>query len=323
MKAGYERSHISEFGGMSMLKYIVKRILQMIPMLLILTLVVFFMVRLIPGDPVTMSLGMGAGKEAIAAETARLGLDKPIWEQYFIWMGNLVKGDFGTSIFTHKSVLYEITKRFPVTVRLAVGATVVSTVVGVIFGIIASVKRGKAADNILMVTSLLSVSTPSFFLAMILMLIFCLQLRWFPVSGFDTWKHMVLPIITLGTQEVGYITRITRSSMLDVLGEDYIRTSRARGVAEQVIIFSHAFKNAIIPVLTSVGLRFGSLLAGATLTETVFSIAGIGRLTVDAVSQRDYPLIQGCILVLAVTFVVVNTVVDILYTVADPRIKFD
>lgn len=306
-----------------MLKYITKRILQMIPMMIILSIVVFCMVRLIPGDPVTMNLGMGAGKEAIAAETARLGLDKPIWQQYFIWVGNLLHGDFGTSISTHKPVLYEISSRYPTTLKLALGATVVSTVVGVTFGILAAVKRGKFTDNLLMVTSLVSISTPSFFLAMILMLIFCLKLRWLPVSGFDTWRHMILPVLTLGTQEVGYITRITRSSMLDVLGEDYIRTSRARGVAEPVVVCVHAFRNAIIPVLTSVGLRFGSLLAGATLTETVFSIKGIGRLTVDAVSQRDYPLIQGCILVLAATFVVVNTIVDVCYTLADPRIKFD
>ncbi len=306
-----------------MLKYITKRVLQMIPMMIILSIVVFCMVRLIPGDPVTMSLGMGAGKEAIAAETARLGLDKPIWQQYFIWVQNIFNGDLGTSISTHKPVLYEIGSRYPTTMKLALGATVVSTVIGVAFGILAAVKRGKFTDNLLMVTSLISISTPSFFLAMILMLIFCLQLRWLPVSGFSTWRHMVLPILTLGTQEVGYIMRITRSSMLDVLGEDYIRTSRARGVAESVVVCVHAFKNAIIPVLTSVGLRFGSLLAGATLTETVFSIKGIGRLTVDAVSQRDYPLIQGCILVLAFTFVVVNTLVDVLYTVADPRIKFD
>lgn len=305
-----------------MLKYVLKRILQMIPMLLILSLVVFFMVRLIPGDPVTMMLGHGAGKEAIAAETKRLGLDRPIWEQYFIWMGNIFKGDFGKSIFTHKSVLYEIGRRYPTTLKLAIGATLFSTVVGVLCGVVASVKHGKAADNILMVTSLMAVSTPSFFLAMILMYFFSLQLRWFPVSGFDSWRHMILPILTLGTQEVGSVTRITRSSMLDVLGQDYIRTSRARGVSERVIIFSHSLKNAIIPVLTAVGLRFGALLAGATLVETVFSIAGLGRLTVDAVSQRDYPLIQGCILILAATFVVVNTIVDILYTVADPRIKF-
>lgn len=190
-----------------MLKYIVKRILQMIPMLLVLSLVVFFMVRLIPGDPVTMMLGQGAGKEAIAAETARLGLDKPLWQQYFIWMGNLFHGDFGTSIFTHKPVLYEIQNRYPTTLTLAVGATILSTIVGVLCGIVSAVKHGKLADNILMVTSLTAVSTPSFFLAMILMLIFCLWLKWLPVSGFDTWKSMILPIVTLGAQEVGHVCR--------------------------------------------------------------------------------------------------------------------
>lgn len=306
-----------------MAKYILKRILQMIPMLLALSIVVFVMVRLIPGDPVTVSLGLGATQEARVAETIRLGLDKPIWQQYFVWLGNVLRGDLGTSIFTHKPVWYEITHRFPTTFKLAVLSTLFSTVFGILFGILAAVKRGKAADNVLMVGSLLAVSTPSFFLAMILMLVFCLKLSWFGVMGFDSWKNMVLPVVTLGSMEVGYITRITRSSMLDVLGEDYIRTSRARGVSEFVVICGHALKNSLIPVLTSVGLRFGSLLAGATITETVYSIAGIGRLTVDAVSQRDYPLIQGCILVLATTFVVVNTIVDILYTVADPRIDFN
>ncbi len=306
-----------------MVKYALKRMLQMIPMLLILSIIVFFMVRLIPGDPVTMSLGHGASHEAIEAETRRLGLDKPMVQQYFIWFGNVLKGDLGNSINTHKPVLQELLKRYPNTLILATTATIVSTVLGVLAGILASVKHGKFTDNLLMVLSLVAVSTPSFFLALMVMLLFCVKLRWFPVAGFDSWKGLVLPTFTLGLQEIGYVTRITRSSMLDVIGQDYIRTSRARGVAENKVILSHAFKNAIIPVLTAVGLRFGSLLAGATLTETVFSIAGVGRLTVDAVSKRDYPLIQGCILILAVTFVIVNTVVDILYTVADPRIKFE
>ena len=252
-----------------MAKYILKRILQMIPMLLALSIVVFVMVRLIPGDPVTVSLGLGATQEARVAETIRLGLDKPIWQQYFVWLGNVLRGDLGTSIFTHKPVWYEITHRFPTTFKLAVLSTLFSTVFGILFGILAAVKRGKAADNVLMVGSLLAVSTPSFFLAMILMLVFCLKLSWFGVMGFDSWKNMVLPVVTLGSMEVGYITRITRSSMLDVLGEDYIRTSRARGVSEFVVICGHALKNSLIPVLTSVGLRFGSLLAGATITETV------------------------------------------------------
>lgn len=306
-----------------MLKYIIKRILQMIPMLLILSVIVFLMVRLIPGDPVTMMLGQGAGQKAIAAERARLGLDKSLLEQYLIWMKNVLRGDLGTSISTHKPVMTELVNRYPTTIKLAVGATIVSTVFGVLFGVVSAVCHGKFADNLLRVLSLFAVSTPSYFLALLLMLLFCLRLGWFPVSGFNSWRAMVLPIFTLGFQEVGYVTRITRSSMLDIIGQDYIRTSRARGVRERTVILSHALKNAIIPVLTAVGLRFGSLLAGATLTETVFSIAGVGRLVVSAVAKRDYPLIQGSVLLLAATFVIVNTIVDILYTVADPRVKLE
>ncbi len=306
-----------------MIKFIGKRILQMIPMLFILSVVVFFMIHLIPGDPVTMALGQGAGKAVIEAERTRLGLDQPLYVQYLKFMVNLFHGDLGKSISTHKPVAQEILRRYPATLTLAAGSTLVSTVFGVLFGIIAAVKHGRAADNILMVTSLVSISTPSFFLAIILTLIFSLYLGWLPSIGLKSPIYAILPIMTLGTQEIGYVTRITRSAMLDVINQDYIRTSRARGVSEAVIIFGHAFKNAIIPVLTAVGLRFGSLLAGATLTETVFAIPGIGRLMVDAVLKRDYPLIQGTILVLAVTFVVVNTIVDILYTIADPRIKVE
>lgn len=306
-----------------MLKYVVKRFLQMLVMLFALSVIVFLMVRLIPGDPVTMMLGQGAGKEAIAAERARLGLDCPLPQQYIMWLGNVFQGDFGMSITTHKPVIAEILRRYPLTLTLAVGSTALSAVVGIAFGIISSVHHGKLTDNILMFVSLIAVSTPSFFLAILLLIVFSVTLKWFPSGGATSWIGLVLPVVTLGMQEVGYITRITRSAMLDVLGEDYIRTSRARGVAEHVVICVHALKNAIIPVLTSIGLRFGSLLAGATLVETVFSLAGIGRLTVDAVAGRDYPLIQGCVLVLAATFVIVNTVVDVLYTVADPRIEFD
>lgn len=306
-----------------MVKYVIKRLLQMLVMLFALSVIVFLMVRLIPGDPVTMMLGQGAGAQAIAAERARLGLDKSFLEQYLIWVTNLIHGDLGTSITTHKAVLYEVSRRYPVTITLAVGSTILSTVVGVVCGIVSAVRHDKLADNVIMVTSLLAVSTPSFFLAILLLLVFSVGLGWFPSGGLSTPAGYVLPIVSLGMMEVGYITRITRSAMLDVLGQDYIRTSRARGVRERVVIYSHALRNAIIPVLTAVGLRFGGLLAGATLTETVFSLAGIGRLTVDAVAARDYPLIQGCVLILAATFVIVNTVVDVLYTVADPRIEFE
>ena len=306
-----------------MLKYAVKRILQMIPMLLILSLIVFLMVRMIPGDPVDIMLGFDVPKDTKEYERERLGLNDPLYEQYFRFVGNALKGDLGTSIFSGEPVVKELTKRFPKTLTLAVGGTLFGSIVGIVLGIIAAVKRNKAADNIIMVASLLTVSTPSFFLALILMLIFCLQLRWFPSSGMDTWKGAVLPIMTLGAQAIGSIARTTRSAMLDVIHQDYIRTSRSRGVPERVVIYLHAFKNALIPILTAVGLRFGGLLAGATLVETVFSIPGLGRFVVDSVSNRDYPAVQGSVLVLAVTFVVVNTAVDLLYAAVDPRVKYD
>lgn len=299
-------------------KYIVKRILQVIPMLFILSLIVFMMVRLIPGDPVDMMLGMDIPKDTKEYERERLGLNDPLYIQYFRFVGNALHGDLGTSIFSGKPVVEELAKRFPKTLTLAVGGTLFGAAVGVLLGIIAAIHRNKFADNLIMVLSLLTVSTPSFFLALILMLIFCLNLRWLPSIGMDTWQGAVLPIATLGLQAIGSIARTTRSAMLDVIHQDYIRTSRSRGVPERVITYRHAFKNALIPVLTTIGLRFGGLLAGATLVETVFSIPGIGRFVVDSVSNRDYPAIQGAVLVLAVTFVLVNTLVDLLYAAVDP-----
>ena len=257
-------------------KYIVKRILQVIPMLFILSLIVFMMVRLIPGDPVDMMLGMDIPKDTKEYERERLGLNDPLYIQYFRFVGNALHGDLGTSIFSGKPVVEELAKRFPKTLTLAVGGTLFGAAVGVLLGIIAAIHRNKFADNLIMVLSLLTVSTPSFFLALILMLIFCLNLRWLPSIGMDTWQGAVLPIATLGLQAIGSIARTTRSAMLDVIHQDYIRTSRSRGVPERVITYRHAFKNALIPVLTTIGLRFGGLLAGATLVETVFSIPGIG-----------------------------------------------
>lgn len=306
-----------------MIKYIVKRIFQMIPMMLVLSLIVFLMVRMIPGDPVDLMLGFDVPKDTKEYERERLGLNDPLPQQYLRFVGNALKGDLGTSIFSGEPVIKELAKRFPKTLTLAVGGTVVGSLFGIILGIIAAVHRNGAADNIIAVTSLVALSTPSFFLALILMLIFCLRLRWFPSIGMDSWKGAVLPIITLGAQAVGSIARTTRSAMLDVIHQDYIRTSRARGVPERLVIYVHAFKNALIPILTAVGLRFGGLLAGATLVETVFSIPGIGRFVVDSVGNRDYPAVQGSILVLALTFVMVNTAVDLLYAAVDPRVKYD
>lgn len=307
-----------------MLKYIFKRLLQTILMLLVLSFVVFFMVRLIPGDPVEIMLGTNVPKDTLEMERERLGLNDPLLVQYGNFLRNALKGDLGTSIFSNKPVLEELAQRFPRTLILAVGGTVIAAVVGVVLGIISAVHQSKFWDNLIMVLSLVAVSTPSFFLALILMLIFGVYLQWLPTMSLRfTWQAAILPMVTLGVQAVGSISRTTRSAMLDVLGQDYIRTSRSRGIPERVVIYVHAFKNALIPVLTAIGLRFGGLLAGATMVETVFSISGIGRYVVDAVGNRDYPAVQGSVLVLAATFVVVNTVIDLLYSAVDPQVKFE
>ena len=269
-----------------MLGYTIKRILQVIPVLLIISFICFMMIRLVPGDPVANMLGVNASKEAIAAQRAELG-------------------------------------RYPATLKLALGATVFAAVVGITFGVLSAVKQNKLTDNVIMVFSLLSVSTPSFFLALVMMLLFSIHLGWLPSMGLRTPLHYVLPIITLGMQSVGLIARTTRSSMLEVLRQDYIRTSRSRGISQAVIVMRHAFKNALIPVVTVVGLRFGGLLAGSMLVEAVFSVPGIGRFMVDGVLKRDYPVVQGTVLVLATTFVLVNLAVDLIYALIDPRIKYD
>ncbi len=306
-----------------MLRYIFKRLLQLIPMLLILSLIVFFMVRMIPGDPVKNMLGIDVPQEMVEVERERLGLNDPLPQQYIRFMAELFHGDLGTSIVTGKPVWDELMSRYPNTLILAFGGIVVAAIGGILVGILAAVFHNKFWDNCIMVLSMLAVSTPSFFLALILMLVFTLNLRWFPSMGAITPARMVLPIITLGTQAIGFIARTTRSAMLDVIGQDYIRTSRSRGIPNRVITFSHTLKNALIPILTAIGLRFGSLLAGSAIVETVFSIKGVGRFVVDSVSKRDYPAVQGCVLVLAVTFVVINTLVDLIYAFVDPRIKCD
>lgn len=306
-----------------MLRYIFKRLLQLIPMLLILSLIVFFMVRMIPGDPVKNMLGIDVPQEMVEVERERLGLNDPLPQQYIRFMTELFHGDLGTSIVTGKPVWDELMSRYPNTLILAFGGIVVAAIGGILVGILAAVSHNKFWDNCIMVLSMLAVSTPSFFLALILMLVFTLNLRWFPSMGAITPARMVLPIITLGTQAIGFIARTTRSAMLDVIGQDYIRTSRSRGIPNRIITFSHTLKNALIPILTAIGLRFGSLLAGSAIVETVFSIKGVGRFVVDSVSKRDYPAVQGCVLVLAVTFVVINTLVDLIYAFVDPRIKCD
>ena len=310
-----------------MLKYTLRRLLQLILTLLVVSFIVFAMVRLIPGDPITLLYGIseGAGTDSEYLDYMReqYGLNDPLPVQYFNYLVDILHGDFGTSLYTHKPIIEEISNRYENTLILAVGGTLVGSLLGVMLGIIAAVKHNKLGDNIVMVLSMIFVSTPSFFLAMILMLVFALQLRWLPVMGMKGPAYAVLPILTLGLHAVGLIARTTRSSMLDTINQDYIRTSKARGVSRFKIIMSHTLKNALIPILTAIGLRFGGLLAGAALVETVFSIPGLGRFMVDGISNRDYPVIQSTVLLFATTFVVVNTLVDLLYGFVDPRVKYN
>lgn len=309
-----------------MLKYTIKRLLQLIPTLIIVSFIVFSMVRLIPGDPITLLYGLsesgGADEEYLDYMRDQYGLNDPLVVQYANWIGKIFKGDLGTSLYTHKPIITELANRYKNTIILAVGGTVVGSLVGMVFGIIAAINHNKFGDNVIMVFSMLAVSTPSFFLAMLLMLFFSLKLGWLPSLGLKGPAYAVLPILTLGLGAVGMISRTTRSSMLDVINQDYIRTSRSRGIANK-IVFVHALRNALIPVLTAIGLRFGHLLAGAALVETVFSIPGLGRFMVDGISNRDYPVVQSTVLIFAVTFVVVNTIVDLLYGLADPRVKYE
>ena len=309
-----------------MLKYFLKRILQLIPTLLLVSIIVFLMVRIIPGDPITLLYGLsesgGASEEYLDAMREQYGLNDPLIVQYARWISNFVRGDMGTSLFTHKTILTELTNRYQYTITLAVWGTIVGSILGVCFGIIAAAQHNKLGDNIVMVISMIAVSTPSFFLAMLMVMLFCLRLGWLPTLGLKSFRHAILPVATLGMGAVGMIARTTRSSMLDVINQDYIRTARAYGTSRSKIILKYAFKNALIPILTAIGLRFGSLLAGAALVESIFSINGIGSFLVDSVNKRDYTAIQSTVLVLATSFVVVNALVDLLYSFVDPRVKY-
>ena len=304
-----------------MARYILKKLLKMIPLMITIVIVTFFLIRMIPGDPVRIMLGKDASTEVVEAMREQLGYNKPLPVQLWNYFIGLLHGDLGVCMRSDESN-FEIIKRvFPVTFKLALFSTLVSSVVGVVLGVISAVHRAKIADNSILVLTLLFISLPSFFLGLLLLLIFALKLRLFPVLGSDTWRHYVLPVATLSLIELGYIARTTRSSLLDVISQDYIRTARAKGLREHVVIYRDALKNALIPIVTSIGLRFGSLLAGATITESVFSIRGIGLTMLDAISERDYTLVQSCILVVSLCFIVVNTITDIVYSLVDPRIK--
>lgn len=303
-------------------QYIIRRLLIMLPVILGISLIIFTIVRVIPGDPAYILAGPHATKEQMDQIRAQLGLDKHPVTQYLIFLKNLFQGDLGTSTRTGLPVIKEIMTRFPNTLLLALASIALATVFGVTIGIIAGVKQNSKFDYLSMLVALLGLSMPVFWLGLMLMLLFSIKLEWFPAVGADSLKHLVLPAITLGANSTAIIARMTRSSMLEVIRLDYIRTARAKGLAEKVVILRHALKNALIPVVTVIGLQTGTLLGGAVLTEIVFAWPGIGRLLVEAILSRDYPVVQGVVLLVATMFIFVNLIVDIIYSYLDPRIRY-
>ncbi|MCI8744455.1 MAG: ABC transporter permease [Lachnospiraceae bacterium] len=305
-----------------MSKYIGKRLLMMIPVLLGVMIIVFTINFLTPGDPARMILGDGATPEALAQVTEELGLNDPYLVQLGRYIGNVVfKLNLGESYMTGKPVFEEIASRFPTTVKLAVFSVSISVLVGVFAGIISATKQYSVFDRIATSFSLLGVSMPTFWAGLMAVLIFSVKLGWLPASGSYGPEYWVLPSFTLGLHSSATVMRMTRSSMLEVIRADYIRTARAKGQKEKWVIISHALKNAMIPVVTVIGMQFGGLLGGSLLIETVFAIPGLGKYIIDSISTRDYPVVQGGVLLLAISFSLVNLLVDILYAYLDPRIK--
>ncbi|MCL2231769.1 MAG: ABC transporter permease [Treponema sp.] len=305
-----------------MIRYILKRILWVLPVLLVISLIIFTMLYFSPGDPTTILLPPDADDAQREILRQRLGLDQPFWVQYGNYVRNIItRFDFGISWVTHQPVTVELLQRFPFSVRLALLSAAVATVFGIILGIISAVRQYTIFDNGSTVLGLVAFSMPNFWLGMLLLILFSVRLRWFPVAGVGTWLGWVLPSITIGFSSMAHIMRMTRSSMLEVMRQDYITTARAKGLHEYVVIWKHALGNASIPILTTIGLTFAGTMGGAIVTERVFGIPGIGMLIVDAINDRNFPVVQGVVLLTALAFCLVNLLVDIVYAFIDPRIK--
>lgn len=304
-----------------MVKYIGKRLLFLLPVLLGVSFVVFSLLYFTPGDPARMILGEQAKQEQIDALREDLGLNESFVVQFFNYISKAAKGDLGISYATKDPVIDEILSVFPNTIRLAVSSICIAIIVGILFGIISAVKQYSVWDSLISIVAILGISMPVFWLGLLMILLFSVNLRWLPSSGFSTYKHMILPAACLSVSSIAVITRMTRSSMLEIIRHDFIRTIRSKGQKESAVIFGHAFRNALIPIVTSIGLQFGFMLGGAMITETIFSIPGIGRLVVESIKTRDFPMIQGAVLFVAVSFTIVNLLVDVLYAYIDPRIS--
>ncbi len=310
--------------------YILRRLLTMIPVLLLVSVLVFSLIHLIPGDPAVSILGEEATPQAVAALRAKLGLDQPIPVQYAKWLGSVLRGDLGRSIRSNQPVGEAIAERLPVTIELAILSIAISLSIAIPAGIVAAMRRNSVLDAGSTFVALLGVSLPNFFLAILLILVFGVQLQVLPPFGYQpitqglggNLQRMILPAITLGTALAAIVTRMMRSSLLEVLDQDYIRTARAKGLREGRMVQAHALKNALMPVVTIVGLQIGGLLGGAIITESIFVLPGIGRLLVDAIFQRDFPLVQGVVLFVSLAFLFSNFAVDMVYAYLDPRIRY-
>lgn len=331
-----------------MFRFIARRLVQMVPVLLGVSLVVFVLVRLIPGDPAQILLGQTASPERVAQLRAQLGLDQPLPVQYALYIRGALQGNLGDSLLTGRPVTEELRERLPATIELTLAAMLVAVLVGIPVGVIAAVRQYSLLDRVTSVLALIGVSMPIFWLAMILIVFFGVRLRWFPFpgritvpveertgfvlldalltgnwAGFrDGFLHLVMPAVALGTIPMAVITRMTRSSVLEILGEDYIRTAYAKGLRPGRVIFRHALRNALLPVITVVGLQFGLLMGGAVITETIFAWPGVGQIAYESIYRRDYAMIQAVVLYGAALFVLVNLLVDVLYAVADPRVRY-
>lgn len=307
-----------------MLKYIVRRLLVSLVVLWGVSTLVFGMMHALPGDPVELMLSRSGGSaETIASIRQQLGLDMPLYVQYVRFLGNALRGDLGRSISTGMKVTDMIASQFPATLELATAGLLVALVLGLTLGLIAALKHNSWIDNLCVVLSVIGVSMPIFWLGLLLIQIFAAHLRWLPATGEGDLKHLLMPALVLGFSSAGSIARLLRATMLDVLGQDYMRTARAKGLSEKLIVLRHGARNALIPVVTMAGMQAGFLLGGTVVTETVFSRRGLGQLTINAILWKDFPVVQGTVLVIALVYVLVNLLVDLSYGLLDPRIRYE
>lgn len=317
---------------MDLIFYFLRQLFLAIPALFGVLIITFLLMRAVPGDVVTQLVGIDGNVSAERMEEMRrmFGLDLPLYEQFGQWIGAALQGDLGSSLRTGRPILLDLAMRFPVTLELTILSLMVALIIAIPLGVIAALYRGKLADSIISIFALLGLSIPGFFLGILLILLFSLKLNVLPPAGYiplqeslaQNLRHMILPAVSLGLVLAAAITRIVRSSMLEILGRDYIRTARAKGLAERSVTYRHALRNALIPVITVIGLQFGSLLGGAIIIEQVFSLPGVGRFALEGINLRDYPVVQGAVIVIAASFILVNLLVDLVYSLIDPRIRY-